>query len=70
MKVQLNTLKAVAYRGVPVPAYYLAKMRGATVLPPRYYGHIREMSGPKYSAPCLNITASHGTLKPTREQCG
>lgn len=31
---------------------------------------MREVRGPKYSAPCLNITPSHGTLKPTREQCG
>lgn len=64
MNVQLNTLKAVAHRGVPVPADYLFKMRGATVLPPRCSGHIREMSGPKYSAPCLNLIASHGTLRP------
>lgn len=64
MKAQLNTLRAVIYRGIPVPADYLSKMRGATVLPPRCSGHIREISGPKYSAPCLNITASHGTLRP------
>lgn len=43
MKVQLNTLKAVAYRGVPVPADYLAKMRGATVLPPRYFVNAKQL---------------------------
>ena len=41
MKVQLNTLKAVAYRGVPVPADYLANAGCYSITPTLLWPYTR-----------------------------